>query len=443
MKLKTTLTNIVAGMAISLSGVTYASNSHYEVWAVDQAFDGGNNVDAGMLYVYKGTDRKFKGEYGGPQLIHTSVMADDAAAGGWDIGKKPHMTLFTGSGSHMVIGHASNGVIYLIDAESKTIVDTYNIRTDVSDPGGTFDGIGKTHAVIPSPDNTFVIVADTDVAPSIIKISLDLSGSCAGTGGRPNRHQYFDCDAGSTSAAIEIQHSPGNSICPVITDDSKYAYVTLAGGGLDIVDLTFNAVIYSYTADSAMTAVTGSTTRGEIGPNGCGGIQNGDTVFVNSGNPDPEHTDVVYAFDNSVLPYNKPTFTRIPQSGNDSHGMLIAGHYVWACNRGDNTCNVIDSVTHRVVNVIDLEAGGRLGDVAPDLIDLSPSGKVVFIAQRGPVPVSANNPNFDNAKGDKPGVGVLAVKKGGKDGRAKNHLPITNNIDGTNFADIHAIRVRK
>ncbi len=448
MKLKTILTRVVAGMAVGLYTVAYthtayAHNSNYEVWAVDQAFDSDSNADAGMLYVYEGTDKKFKGKHGGPHLIHTSVMADDAAAGGWDVGKKPHMTLFAGSGSHMVIGHASNGVIYLIDADSKAIVDTYDIRTDVSAPDGTFDGVGKTHAVIPSPDNTFVIVADTDVAPSIIKVSLDLSGSCAGTGGTPNRHQYFDCDAGSASAAIEIPHSPGNSICPVMTDDSKYAYVTLASGGLDIVDLTSNAVIYSYTADSAMTADVGPTTRGEIGPNGCGGIQHGDTVYINSGNPDPEDTDVVYAFDNSALPFSKPAFTRIPQSGNDSHGMLIAGHYVWACNRGDNTCNVVDTLTNRVVNVIDLEASGKLGDVAPDLIDLSPSGKVAFIAQRGPVPVSANDPNFDNAKGDNPGVGVLAVKKDGKNGKVKNHLPITNNIDGTNFADIHAIRVRK
>lgn len=204
--------------------------------------------------------------------MHTSVLADEAdeadeaAAAGWDIGKKPHMTLFAGSGSHMVIGHASNGVIYLIDAHTKSIVDTYNIHNDVSAPGGTFDGVGKTHAVIPSPDNTFVVVGDTDVAPSIIKIPIDLNGSCAGTGGSPNRHQYFNCDVGSASPAVEISHSPGNSIFPVITDDGKFAYVTLAASGLDIVDLTSNSVIYFYTADSAMTAPNGATTRGEMAP---------------------------------------------------------------------------------------------------------------------------------------------------------------------------------
>lgn len=75
---------------------------------------------------------------------------------------------------------------------------------------------------------------------------------------------------------------------------------------------------------------------------------------------------MVYVFDNSALPGSKPAFVRIPQSGNDSHGMLVAGEYVWACNRGDNTCNVIDSATNRVVNVIDLEASGRLVR-SPDL----------------------------------------------------------------------------
>jgi len=443
MKLKTIFTSAAVIMTIGLLDVAHAHNSQYEVWAIDQAFDSDTNTDAGMLYIYEGTDKKFRGKHGGPHLIHSSVMADNAETGGWDVGKKPHMIRFAGNGSHMIIGHASNGVIYLIDAESKVIVDTYDIRTDVSLPGGTFDGVGKTHAVIPSPDNTFVIIADTGVVPSIIKVALDLDGSCAGTGGTPGKHRYFNCDAGSASAAIEIPHSPGNSICPVITDDSQYAYVTLAGGGLDIVDLTSNAVIYSYTADNAMTAAMGLTTRGEIGPNGCGGIQHGNTIYINSGNPDPEDTDAIYVFDNSALPYSKPDFTRIPLSGNDNHGMLFAGHFVWACNRGDNTCNVIDIATNRVVNVIDLEEKDKLGDAAPDLIDLSPSGKVAFIAQRGPVPVSANNPDFDNARGDNPGVGVLAVRKRGKNGVIKNHLPITNYINGTNFADVHAIRVRK
>jgi len=70
--------------------------------------------------------------------------------------------------------------------------------------------------------------------------------------------------------------------------------------------------------------------------------------------------------------------------------MLIAGKYLWACNRGDNSCNVIDTDANRVVNVIDLEASGKLGDATPDLIDLSPRRSLPNVV-RFPSPQTTRN----------------------------------------------------
>jgi len=71
--------------------------------------------------------------------------------------------------------------------------------------------------------------------------------------------------------------------------------------GLDIVDFERMDIAHSYTDK-------------EIGPNGCGGIQKGDDMFVNSGNADPNAVDVIYAFDNAKLP-GKPAVYAVPQAG--------------------------------------------------------------------------------------------------------------------------------
>ena len=144
----------------------------------------------------------------------------------------------------------------------------------------------------------------------------------------------------------------------------------------------------------------------------------------------------------------------IPQSGNDSHGMLLAGNYLWVGNRASNTINVhnvrknpFDAGTDPadrvpLVSVIDLK-GTKLGDTAPDLIDISSSGRVVFIAQRGPKPISANNASFNNARGDSPGVGVVKVIGTGKRGVPSAHYSLSHVVGGVEIADIHALRVRK
>jgi hypothetical protein len=94
-----------------------------------------------------------------------------------------------------------------------------------------------------------------------------------------------------------------------------------------------------------------------------------------------------------------------------------------------------------VVNEIDL-VGGLSGDLAPDLLDRSPSGNRIFMALRGPNPLTGNAPGVNNAVGSRPGLGIVRVEQGGRHGVLEAIAPINHIVDGVQRADPHGIAVR-
>jgi hypothetical protein len=92
---------------------------------------------------------------------------------------------------------------------------------------------------------------------------------------------------------------------------------------------------------------------------------------------------------------------------------------------------------------------GLSGDPAPDLMDISPDGNRIFATLRGPRPLTGNNPNFNNAVGSTPGLGIFRVTQGGRSGAFVAIAPISHptdgfgNADGIEHADPHAIAVRR
>jgi hypothetical protein len=431
---------IAALAALAAAHATANGHGRYEVWAIEQAHEhdegeavvesSGEEEIGGIIYIFTGKDANFANGSANEESFGLIEATEDA---GFDHGEKPHMGLFNTGATHFIIGHASSGHVTAIEADSREVVD-------VAEPGG------NSHAAIPSPDNNFVLVADIG-GKAVHKIATDYSGGPENIFGAVTTLNLLD--AGVDDAV----GTPGDArpICPVVTDDSAYAYITLAAGGLAIIDTSDMSVVHTFSADPSLTAAHtdpgGATIAGQIGANGCGGIQVGDVMYINSGNNNPEHSDMVYAINNAQVDMaGDPAIYRMPQGGNDSHGMLVAGHYMWSCNRGSNTCNVHDvsvnpfEVTpcpaetgesppaecadrQRIVNVIDLQ-GDVLGDPAPDLVDISPSGQIAFIAQRGPLPVS--------------------ITGNGKKGMPVAHYPISNiNDEGEEAADVHSVRVRK
>ena len=77
--------------------------------------------------------------------------------------------------------------------------------------------------------------------------------------------------------ALESGERPDNApICPITENTSTYAFVTLRGGGLLVVNVKETPM-----------KVTTTLTNNDIHPAGCGGYQIGNTMYLNSGGDGP------------------------------------------------------------------------------------------------------------------------------------------------------------
>ena len=297
---------------------------------------------------------------------------------------------------------------------------------------------------------------------------------------------------------------PNNAIlCPIPANDNALVYVTLAGGGLLVID--------SSTTPMAIVAEYGNEV---INGAGCAGTQANGLIHLDGGVSAgagglTQSTYAVYVLPHAAFPFapehnseNQPlpvvvikdptnTLTngnhdhsgvssndtgQIPSTTTrrDAHGVVatVDEKYV---HTGDRIQNKIEVVKTRgrskLVAIYDLtsENGeGRgvgpclatgvtddssmpLNDPAPDLISRSPKGDYLFVALRGPAPVTANHA----AQGSCPGVGVIKLEKGGKSGRLDGVIRTTNTVDtapssppgghayaGRERSDVHFVDVR-
>ncbi|HET8579593.1 MAG TPA: hypothetical protein VFL31_01215, partial [Nitrospiraceae bacterium] len=210
---------------------------------------------------------------------------------------------------------------------------------------------------------------------------------------------------------------------------------TLRGGGLFVADATASPM-----------KVVATLNNVEIHPGGCGGFQVGETMYINSGGgwPVAPLSYDVYALDMSNLPksVSAKLITSRDDKFADSHGITAVARYLWSADRAGNSIEVIDTVSNMSVGSINL-AGSISDDPAPDLLDVAPDGAYVFLGMRGPNPLTGNDKNANNAKGSTPGVGVVKVKDGGKDGEFVGVARITNMKEGKETADTHGLAVRK
>lgn len=180
-------------------------------------------------------------------------------------------------------------------------------------------------------------------------------------------------------------------------------------------------------------------------------------MYVNSGGrPGPMEHLHVYGFDvyrftlddfrgGGPLKANTPAATAVYQvdGPHDSHGMVLAGsksEYLWVFDRHADTVEVL--ATRDDAHVATIALNGLLTEnAAPDLSDIAPSGDLVFVALRGPTPLSGDP---HNARGATPGLGILRVSDGGRGGALIGVVRLTNvGADGVERADPHGLRVRK
>jgi len=411
----------------------------YEVWIIDQSDTRGLD-HGGTLYIFSHKD-----------LAGGHVPARDAAET-VDLGGaaatlcrertganpvRPHMLVFNTEHTRAVVAFVASGHVLVLDAATRAPIEC--LRTSQSPTGR------QAHAAFPAPDGSYILVAnqngkrlervDSDFARNRFVANADATldlATCSTPSGEP-------CQA----PELRPDNAP---ICPVLSQSGDLAFVTLRGGGMLVVDPrpTPMRIVSEYD----MAAVHG---------NGCGGAQIGDQMYVNSGGrPGPmEHLHVygfdVYRFGLDDFRGGKPQAPNTPAPAvvyqvdgpHDSHGMVPTGRngqYLWVMDRHADTVEVLATTKDARLGTIPLN-GPLTDNAAPDLTDISPAGDLVFVALRGPTPLSGDP---HNARGATPGLGILQVADGGRDGKLVGIVRLSNvGADGVERADPHGLRVRR
>jgi hypothetical protein len=419
--------------AVSSGSALAAGKGSYEVWAIDQSNSPGKTF-GGTLYIWDGHDLE-KGRRASTAAAERVDLGGAAAAlclaqtGANPI--RPHMMAVNPAQSHIVIAFVATGHVLFMEAASRNPVACFRMSPGVG-------GAQQAHMATPSPDGTYVTVANqngklferiwTDYATNTFvhdtAATLNLA-ACTTPNGLP-------CQ----SSELRPDNAP---ICPITESTSRYTFVTLRGGGLFVVD-------------SAATPmrIVGEYDQATVHGNGCLGAEVPGKMYIDSGGGTANNLAQadLYVFPTSgysgANPPNTPTPSVIfsdPDAEADAHGAGLTKHgkYLWIADRGRNFIWVVDTDVDQVVNTIPLE-GEVSADPTPDLVMVSPNGSHAFLSLRGPVPLTAD-PHVST--GSTPGVGILKVTQGGRNGVFDSLAPVSNvDPSGVERADVHAMTVR-
>jgi DNA-binding beta-propeller fold protein YncE len=410
-----------------------AGNDRYEVWAIDQSNSPGQTF-GGTLYIWEGHD--LENRHRAPAAVPEKIDLGGAAAALClsRTGANPvraHMLAINAGQTHAIVSFVASGHVLFMDAATRTPLEC--IRTSVGAGGAR-----QVHFAISSPDQTYVSVANQNG-----KLFERINTNYA------TNNFVLDTTAGINLATCATPNGllcedpvlrPDNApICPVIDSTSRYSFVTLRGGGLFVVD-----------SKATPMQIVAEYDRSVVHPNGCLGAEVPGKMYIDSGGGTPSNLFEadLYAFPVTGFSPANPPNTPAPVvvfsedvDEADTHGATLTKHlkYLWVADRGRNFLFVVDTGTDTIVNRIPL-AGGVSADPTPDLLGLSPNGSYVFMSLRGPNPLTAD-PHVST--GTSPGVGVIKVREGGRNGTFESVVPVSN-IDATGVqrADVHALSLR-
>ena len=254
-----------------------ASRDHggHEVWAVDQSNTNGTQ-SGGTLYVYDGRRlRRPRAHRPGGADARTCAWQRTGSAP-----VRPHMLLFSPRHSHAVLSFVASGHVVFFDARSRA-------------PVACIDVGAQAHAAVPSPDGSYVIVADQNGkqrAPDRHRLPRRARS-------RSSRRRRSTSPTGTTPSGAPRQDPllrPDTApICPIVDSSSRLTFVTLRGGGLFVLD-----------SRATPLRIVAEYDRETIHGNGCGGVETRGKLYLDSGGGTAANMDEfdVYAFDLARLP---------------------------------------------------------------------------------------------------------------------------------------------
>jgi DNA-binding beta-propeller fold protein YncE len=415
------------GGTLLLSREAVADEGAHEVWVIDQSdstADGG-----GTLYIYADNDLAGQDAAAAvPERIDLGGAARDLCLAQTGAApRRPHMVFFNAGSSHAIVSFVATGHVLFMDAATRA-------------PLACLDVGLQAHAAVPSPDETYAVVANQN-GKLLQRISTDY-GANAFTLEEAATVDLAACTTPSGDRCEDPALRPDNApICPIVESGSRFTFVTLRGGGLFVIDSTATPM-----------GIVAEYDQATVHPNGCGGVETLGKVYINSGGGTPANLfeSDLYAFPLSGfapppnarnIPAPRLVFSQDDRGEVDSHGVVLTGQarYLWVADRAAGHIVMVDTQHDNVVGEFSL-AGSLSADPAPDLLDIAPSGSRVYVSLRGPNPLSGD-PHA--ATGSTPGLGIVRVMQDGERGALQAIAPISHLVDGVERADPHGLRVRR
>ncbi|MGH8511353.1 MAG: hypothetical protein ACREU8_08235 [Gammaproteobacteria bacterium] len=455
----------VLGLVVAVGRVEADDDKDFEVWAIDQSNSPGTTF-GGTLYIYNGEDLIEDAGAALPEVVDLGGAASAlclAETGSNPV--RPHSVLFNTGDSHAIIAFVASGHVIFMETATRTPIKCLRMSVGAG-------GARQAHAAFPAPNNAYVIVGNQN-GKLLERINTDANNN--GTPYEGASDIVHDTAATLNLASCTTPNGvacetpgvaprPNNAVVgPMIDRNSTLTFITLAGGGLLVVDTRTGGAAPPIVAEYDNSAVH---------PNGFGGMQKGvitdSRMYLNSGAGGTNVSEAfVYSLPLAAFPTapdfnppNTPTPTVVfdfDTDGHDAHGMLLnrkrQQRFLWVADRPANTIEVVDTTTDTHVNTFSL-VNAHSADPAPELFELAPNGAHAFVTLRGPCPLTGNIAGVNNAVGATPGVGVLKVRQAGRTGALVGIAPI-NNVDGSivscapagapasnNRGDVHGVAVR-
>jgi hypothetical protein len=352
-------------------GTRAAGTGAFEVWIADQSDT--RQGYGGQLLIYDGDG------LAGPEAARAEPIARvDLGAETSDLcheatGRhpvRPHMVLFNEDHTHAILSFVASGHVVIFDAIGRTPLTCMEMTERVTEQG-TFR---QAHAAFAAPDGSYIVVANQN-GKRLERIDTDFAANTF-VHNREASLDLMNCTTPSGQPCESEELRPINwPICPVVDASSRYAFVTLRGGGLFVVD-----------ARATPMTIVGAYDKTTVRGNGCGGAEVGGYMYLNSGGSpvnvsgaDPHH-DALYGFDVYRFPltgYSAGNPANIPapevlfskDGAADSHGVASAGNgrYLWVMDRHNDVAEILDLQSGERVHTVDFErAADRQCGAGPD-----------------------------------------------------------------------------
>src|SRR5438552_5823521 len=226
-----------------------AAAASYEVWVIDQSDsskDGG-----GTLYIYDGESLAKDAKSAKAEKVDLGDKFSEACkeVGGYP--KRPHMIFFTKDGKYGILSYVASGHVVFLDAAARAPIGCVSLGKNA-------------HATFPAVNMKLAIGANI-AEKKLVRIETDYA------------NKKFTVNPSTDVVALATLETGGGlpdmaPICPIVENKNQYALVTPRGGGLAIFDIT----------TTPMTN-TGLLPKDSVHSAGCGGVQIGSTMYLNSG----------------------------------------------------------------------------------------------------------------------------------------------------------------